>query len=647
MSAVPSLPHRRWDDLPPATHYPCELPATPEELDLMVGRELGAFKITALIGRGGMGRVYAAEHAVLGRRVAIKVLEPQFVSNPEAVSRFVDEARAVNSIRHPNIVDITDFGDLAGRPYYVMELLDGETLAARIDRRGPLDAAAAIAIGTQVASALAAAHDHGVIHRDLKPENIFLCSHPDYPDRVKVLDFGVAKLLRRDGIAVRPSDTEDGVLMGTPSYMSPEQSVGHAVDHRSDVYALGVVLFECLTGVVPFDRPSWMEVLLAHINEAPPAPGSLAAGVPAALEALVLRALAKLPGDRFDDMRAMRAALDAVARRPQAGVAAAVATAPTPAVAATAPAGAAASTRAMVAPEVAADLRALQAPARGAGVADVLRRVILGRIAAKRLVLPSVSSAVTAALAELSTPNANLARIAQQLGEDPLIAPQLLWLAGTAFYASSRRPTNVLQAVVQLGVTRLRSVLLELSARRVFESPRPSVRAAFEGVWAHSVYVADLARFLCAELGNPVAPETVHLGGLLHDVGKPLVGVMLLEAEKLIGKTFKVDAATWIEIVGLVHREVAIELVRSWKLNESIVHVVGSSGGYHGDALATNIVCFANAMAKRQGRTVGPVDRDAVDALIAEGAERLGLDWRFVHDLPARIDAVRAAGGAP
>ncbi|MCE9572170.1 MAG: HDOD domain-containing protein [Deltaproteobacteria bacterium] len=619
-------------------------PPPPDDPDRMVGRDLAPFRVVATLGRGAMGRVYAAEHVLLRRRVAIKVLEPQFARDPETVARFVEEARAVNSIRHPNIVDITDFGEVDGRPYYVMELLDGETLAARIQRIGKLEPADAVAVGAQVASALAAAHDHGVVHRDLKPDNIFLCNHPDYPDRVKVLDFGVAKLLRRDATD-SPAQTEAGRVLGTPFYMSPEQSLGTALDHRTDVYALGVVLFECLTGAVPFDRPTAMQVLMAHINDVPPRMSALGHDVPAMLEDVVQRALAKRPAERFEDMRHLRAVLlgfkERTRRQAQASARAFAAEAARP-VTALVPAP---PVRALVRAESAAVEHAPSRPVRPAStqtaaeLAEVVRRIILTRIESRRLVIPTIATSVQTVLKELSAPNINLARIAKILGEDPLVAAQLLRISGSTLYCTSRRPQNLLQAVVQLGTARLRNVLLELSTRRVFDSPRAGVRAAFNGIWTHSVAVAALARLICKELGNPAEPDVVHLGGLLHDIGKPLVGVMLLEAEKVIGKGFQVDPATWLDIVGLTHRQVAVELARSWDLNGTLSHVVAFSGSYHPDEPTTSIVCLANAVAKKHGRTVGPVDRDQVDDAIAEGADLLKLDWRFVHDLTTRMDA--------
>ncbi|HVV82826.1 MAG TPA: HDOD domain-containing protein [Kofleriaceae bacterium] len=673
-----------------------------DDPDRLVGRELTPFRITAAIGHGAMGRVYAAEHMLLGRRVAIKVLEPRLARDAECAARFVEEARAVGRIRHPHIVDIIDFGELDGRPYYVMELLGGETLAARIRREGGLPVPVALAISIEVASALAAAHDHGVVHRDLKPDNIFLCDYLDEPDRVKVLDFGVAKVLRNDGPDAVRIETQAGRLMGTPLYMSPEQCLGKAVDHRADVYALGVVLFECLTGVAPFVRDGWLEVLMAHVSDEAPRPSTLRDEVPPAVEAIVMRALAKEPEARFSDMRAMRSALVEVGRRirrasrsapvralrgPMSGAVASVqaqaqAQAPTPsptpspspstagqvvakplfaktsaeqaakaAVArppapASAPAPAAGAASLMTPAAAPANSAALPPAiaggngplelARGAGIAEVLRKIIVTRLESGRLVLPSLPASVAATLAELRAPNADLAHIARVLGTDPLIAPQLLNLAGSAFYCSNRPPQTLLQAVIQLGVVRLRSLLLELSTRRVFASPRRGVRAAFDGMWGHSLAVAELARRICAELGNPAEADGVHLGGLLHDVGKPVVGALLLEAEKLLGDRFAIDPATWIDVVSRSHRAVAVALAESWKLDPLLSHVVAGCGAY-GDETATNIVCMANAVAKRAWRTVGPVDREAVDELIAEGADLLRLDWKFVHALPHQL----------
>jgi putative nucleotidyltransferase with HDIG domain len=600
--------------------------ALAEPPDPLVGRALASFRVQAVLGAGAMGRVYLAEHALLGRRAAIKVIEPHLAADPDALARFVEEARAVNSIRHPNIVDVSDFGDVDGRPYFVMELLEGETLAARIAKWGYLPPAAAARICAQVASALAAAHERGIVHRDLKPDNIFLCNHPDYPDHVKVLDFGIAKLSAR---TTARQATVPGMLLGTPLYMSPEQALGETIDHRTDIYALGIVLYEALTGRTPFDRPSIAAILYAHAHDAPAAPRSIEPAIPEAIEQVTLRALAKAPGDRFADMRGMRAAILACTD----GAPARVAPLLRPSRLATV-AGAAATMPARA---------TRSAPKPGAVIGETLRGIILHRIASNRLVIPSLPNATTQALVALRNPDVNLARVAELLDRDPLIAPQLLKSASSAAYGGTSVPT-VHQAVVRLGVVRLRSQLYELSIRRVFASPRQSFAEAFRGMWRHSILVAQLARRICNAAGDPVDAETVHLAGLLHDVGKPLVGAMLLEAERLIGRDFKIDLETWIDIVGQCHREVAVALATKWQLAAELQHAIAHGDRYHDNphTLATDIVCFANALVEHAGHTVEPVDRDRVESLVSDGAELLGLDWRYVHDLRAAIEEIDA-----
>ncbi len=216
----------------------------------LIGVDVGGYVIDGELGRGGMGVVFSATHPVIGKRAAIKVLKPSLSSNPATVERFVQEARAVNQIGHPNIVDIFAMGTLPdGRRYLVMDLLEGESLRKRV-KRGPLTIAEATHVIDEVASALAAAHDKGFIHRDLKPDNVFLVSHPARTE-CKLLDFGLAKLLP-NATTSRAFRTATGAQLGTPDYMSPEQiaSVG-GVDTRTDVYALGVMAFEILVGERP------------------------------------------------------------------------------------------------------------------------------------------------------------------------------------------------------------------------------------------------------------------------------------------------------------------------------------------------------------------------------------------------------------
>jgi serine/threonine-protein kinase len=218
----------------------------------LIGTDVGGYVIECELGRGGMGVVFAATHPVIGKRAAIKVLKPSLSNNPATVERFKQEARSVNQIGHPNIVDIFAFGALPdGRSYLVMDLLEGESLRKRV-KRGPLSLFEAVLVLDEVASALAAAHGKGIIHRDLKPDNVFVVAHPSRTD-VKLLDFGLAKLgASASTTAARAYRTATGAQLGTPDYMSPEQVRGAGgVDHRTDIYALGVVAYEVLTGKRP------------------------------------------------------------------------------------------------------------------------------------------------------------------------------------------------------------------------------------------------------------------------------------------------------------------------------------------------------------------------------------------------------------
>jgi len=279
-----------------------------QAVDAIVGQTLGSFKILSLLGEGGMGRVYLAEHVLIGRRAAIKVLAAEIADKEDLVSRFFTEARAVNDIRHPNIVEVTDFGTFGKQPFIVMELLDGETLEQRLARVGLLDLDTTARVIAQVASAVGAGHEHGMVHRDLKPANIFLRDHPDYPDFVKVLDFGIAKLVAGDRNVQH--HTEMGMLIGTPAYMSPEQCLGDThLDHRSDVYSLGVVLYQVVTGRLPFTAETAGRLIVAHVQEEPLPPHQVNPGISPAMSAVISKAMAKKPEQRFASMREMRDAV--------------------------------------------------------------------------------------------------------------------------------------------------------------------------------------------------------------------------------------------------------------------------------------------------------------------------------------------------
>jgi len=267
--------------------------------DPLLGQSIGNYRLERLIGEGGMGRVYEGLQPQIGARVAIKVLTCETGSG-EAINRFFDEARAVNRIRHEAIVDILDLGCLRdGRPYIVMEFLDGAPLSKHI-ARGPLPLGTAVKLVCDVLDPVAAAHEHGIVHRDLKPDNIFCTSH----GRIEVLDFGIAKL--GEGGATQ---TRAGSILGTPAYMAPEQGAGRPVDARADLYAMGVVLYEAVTGRRPFQSEILLELLQMHATLPPTPPSRLRAGMPPALEAIILQALAKRPEDRFQSAAEMRDAL--------------------------------------------------------------------------------------------------------------------------------------------------------------------------------------------------------------------------------------------------------------------------------------------------------------------------------------------------
>ncbi|HEY3801136.1 MAG TPA: serine/threonine-protein kinase [Kofleriaceae bacterium] len=278
----------------------------------MIGESIGNYRITARLGRGGMGEVYVAEHDGIKTHVAIKMLLPEVSRSEEHVTRFFNEAIIVGRIKHAGIVKIFDSGFFDGHAYLMMELLEGETLAARI-ARGTLAPAEVVEVARQIASILDATHRAGVIHRDLKPDNIFLVTDHELPhgERVKILDFGISKL---SGTLAGGSPRTQGT-MGTPQYMAPEQWGDSAtVDWRADAYSLGCVCYEMLTGQPPFDARNIAEAYTKHLNAPPPPLTTYVSEVPAPLDALVLRLLAKRAADRAPSMAMVVSELDELAR---------------------------------------------------------------------------------------------------------------------------------------------------------------------------------------------------------------------------------------------------------------------------------------------------------------------------------------------
>jgi tRNA A-37 threonylcarbamoyl transferase component Bud32 len=286
------------------------LPDTGPAKDALIGTVVdGRYRIGEQIGEGGMGVVYKALHVTLNKTLALKVLRGEMAKDPEVVQRFIQEAQAATSIGHENIIDISDFGRLAdGTVYFVMEYLNGNPLNQMIKRGGSIPVADAVAIIRQIASALGAAHLRGIVHRDLKPDNVYVVTRGEQSTYVKVLDFGIAKV---GGASNKLTRT--GMVFGTPHYMSPEQAAGQSVDARTDIYALGVIMYEMFTGRVPFDADTFMAVLTKHMFEQPApmnAPG--AERMLGAIEQITLRALEKKPENRYQTMQELVDDLDRV-----------------------------------------------------------------------------------------------------------------------------------------------------------------------------------------------------------------------------------------------------------------------------------------------------------------------------------------------
>ena len=296
--------------------------------DPLIGTRIdGRYDVVSVLGEGGMGRIYEVRHAALDRAFAMKILRPELAQDTDLAARFILEAKATASVKHPNVVQITDFGHLPdGVPFFVMERLVGHTLGEVIKSGGPVPAARAVRILRKVAGALGAAHAAGVVHRDLKPDNVFLVggsrdlAAPDAPGRgrllamlssgadVRVVDFGAAKIVGSTRL------TRAGVVFGTPHYMSPEQASGQSVDHRADVYSLGVIMYEMFCGRVPFEAETYMGVLTQHMFARPVAPSEVsgAAVELGALEDITMTCLAKRPDERFASMDDLIAAIDRV-----------------------------------------------------------------------------------------------------------------------------------------------------------------------------------------------------------------------------------------------------------------------------------------------------------------------------------------------
>ncbi len=269
------------------------------------------YRLGHMLGQGGMAAVYLAEDTKLGKAVAVKVLNPEYAIQPKVVQRFIQEARSITQVRHPNVIDVTDYGVTPDRSVFlVMELLHGEDLSAMLEREGPLPWSRLAPIVLQICAALVVVHQGGIVHRDIKPSNCFRIRVAGNPDFIKVLDFGIAKVLAGPAAPEAPQSTT-GSLLGTPEYMAPELPRGLRPDARVDIYALGVLMYKLLTGSAPFSAEVYMAVLAKHMFDPvqPPRQRAPQRDIPEAVEAVIMRALAKERDDRYPSMQALAEAI--------------------------------------------------------------------------------------------------------------------------------------------------------------------------------------------------------------------------------------------------------------------------------------------------------------------------------------------------
>jgi len=291
--------------------------------DAMIGSlAAGRYRVLKLLGEGGMGQVYLAEHVAIEKRVALKVLRAEFASKGEIVTRFQQEAISASRIKHPNVLDVFDFGQLENGCFFLaMEFLEGNDLADELTRRRVLDASNGIRISMQICRALAAAHANGVVHRDMKPENVFLQRTADGEEIVKIVDFGIAQLRSKDAEVAPPKRrlTRTGMIFGTPEYMAPEQASGKHADLRSDIYSVGIIMYEMFTGAVPFTGETFLGVLAKHLSEPTPPMNVVypELSISPSLQGVIMHALEKDPKVRYQTMlefaQAISASTDAAA----------------------------------------------------------------------------------------------------------------------------------------------------------------------------------------------------------------------------------------------------------------------------------------------------------------------------------------------
>lgn len=579
----------------------------------MIGTLVGGYRVVTELGAGPSGSVYYAEHPVIGRRAAIKMLSPELSAARDRLDAYITHLKVVSTIRHPNVVDVLDIGQMP-RPtagtlpsgfteltFVVMEMLEGESLGERLERVGQLAEPVAVRILTQVASAVGAAHDRNLIHAALKAENVFITNSVDYPDFVKVLDFGAYKLQRI------------GAFPRTP-YLAPEVAAGGEPDTASDIFALGILAYEVLVGATPWVREHEENVSPA-LRQPPLPPHERREGICQALSSVVMRAIATDPDARWPSVRDFRRAMEKAVSPGSTVVASAVST--------SMPAPAGPATPAEV-------LRTERVQAKKVGRA--LSNIILRRIKENRLQLPSMPLVALKCLDVLRDPNVTFADVARIIEQDPVIATRVMRVVNSAAYSRRHAVKTLEQAVSQIGVKPMRILLVEVAACQVFTSRSSGIRQKFKLIWEHCLAVGMLARDLADRLHSRVEPDAAYLGGLLHDIGKPIIGGLLLEAERKLIEELDVPWMTeslWQKTVAESHRAVGAAVAEAWKLPPDAVDAIQRCDAYDREAgphSCGNLVRFANTLAKREGIYVGDVSGDEIIASILQGRAVLNVD---------------------
>ena len=640
----------------------------------LLGRRIGSYTVLGELGQGGMGCVYLAEHALIGRKAAIKVLNPDIASDPEVVSRFFTEARAVNDIRHPNIVEVTDFGQFGSLYCIVMEFLEGETLAARLTRIRTFDEPSVVRIMKQCTSALGAAHEQGLVHRDIKPENIFLRAHPDYPDFVKLLDFGIAKLL---GSPVSIGHhTKTGSVMGTPSYMSPEQCLGEAaLDIRSDVYSLGVVIYQMLTGLLPFTGDTFGRLIVCHVNEAPVPPCVLNPEISRPMNDVVLRAMQKNPKDRYQSARDMREAIERVlaphtrTKTPIFGVQTHGAMVPSAARATHSrqmngmpgaqtahlgpPRSAETSGRVVARPTpVTMDVRGAApssaSPAGPAGrdLTSRLTDIVLDRLSGGQVGLPDLPATTNRCIELGRNGRLTFTDAAKIISEAPAVRSRIMRLANSAAFPSLMPATSIELAVGRLGTQGLYNALIEFAAREALEGQQPRVREAMRRIWPHALGTATMTAELCQIQGQSGQAADGYLAGLLAHVGRPVVGRLLLEIEQQMERGEKrspIPEPAFLAIMEGAAHMAGGAVARHWELAEGVAEAIEQARSWNArdpNALS-NTVRFAGLLTARLGLTVGLYNGAESERAFGAGRAVLKIDEvalkRVSHGFKERI----------